>query len=198
METAANVQKRQTVSEKLSNQTYSGAVEVKDPWVYYDTYVLDALVPPTVMFNNAVAKARSLTNYTFQQLPSGQSFDITGMRVSYTSITALTDVAALALLAFLRVAVLQVVINNKVPTYERTLAGLIGGQLQVITAPAVTVNSQILSKWQADTVVHFKKAIKLDQTVQWTVNILKDAANAASLTGDYLRVEMIGRLTAQL
>jgi hypothetical protein len=96
------------------------------------------------------------------------------------------------------VAVLQVVINNKVPTYERTLAGLIGGQLQVITAPAVTVNSQILSKWQADTVVHFKKAIKLDQTVQWTVNILKDAANAASLTGDYLRVEMIGRLTAQL
>jgi len=190
--------KRRNVSAKLEGQTYSGSVEVKDPWVYYDTYVLDAATSPTVLFNNSTAKVRSLSNYSYQQLPSGQAFDIFGLRVSYFSITALSDVALLALTTFLNKSVIQVQINNKVPQYERNIASCIGGAVQVVTAPAVTVNSQLLTKYTADTLVRFKKRIKLDQTTQWTVNILKDAANAAALTGDYLRVEMIGTLTAQL
>lgn len=190
--------KKEATSAKLENQTYSGSVEVKDPWVYYDTYVLDASASPTVLFNNSSSKARSLSNYQYQQLPNGQAFDIWGLRISYWGAAAYTDVIMLAFTTFLAKAVLQVVINNKVPTYERNIGALLGGAVQVVTAPAVTVNSQNLSKWTADTLVHFKKRIKLDQSTQWTVNILKDAANAASLTGDYLRVEMIGVLTARL
>jgi PhoPQ-activated pathogenicity-related protein len=190
--------KRESVDEQLNNKTYSAAVEIKDPWIYYDTYVLDVLTSPAILFNNAVAKTRSLSNYTYQQLPSGQSFDVTGVRVSYNSITALSDIAQLALIAFINICTFQIQINNKVPSYERNLGALIGGQLQVVTAPAVTVASRNLSVWTGSTVVKFRKKIMLDQTTQWTVNILKDAAAAAALTGDNLRVEMIGKLTARL
>ena len=194
----AVITKREAVSAKLDNKTYSAAVEVKDPWVYYDTYTLDASASPTILFNNSSAKARSLSNYQYQQLPSGQAFDIYGLRVSFWGSAAQSDVDMLAMTAFFAKAVLQVQINNKVPQYERNLAALLGGGVSVVTAPAVTVNSQNLTKWNADTVVRFKKKINLDQTTQWTVNILKDAANAANLTGSYLRVEMIGCLTARL
>lgn len=190
--------KRHEVSKKLEGRTYSASVEVKDPWVYYDTHVLDASTSPTILFNNSSAKARSLSNYQYQQLPSGQAFDVYGLRVSYFGHAAEADADQLALITWLAKTVLQVQINNKVPQYERNLAALIGGAIQVVTAPAVTVNSRNLSVWTGNTVVKFKKKIELDQTTQWTVNILKDAANAAALTGDYLRVEMIGRLTAQL
>jgi hypothetical protein len=194
----AVITKREQVSAKLDNKTYSAAVEVKDPWVYYDTYTLDASASPTILFNNSSAKARSLSNYQYQQLPSGQAFDIDGLRVSFWGSAAQSDVDMLAMTTFFAKAVLQVQINNKVPQYERNLAALLGGGVSVVTAPAVTVNSQNLTKWNADTVVRFKKKINLDQTTQWTVNILKDAANAANLTGSYLRVEMIGCLTARL
>jgi hypothetical protein len=117
-------------------------------------------------------------------------------------------VKQLAIMSFLSTSVIQIQINNKVPVYERNIAAVFGGQMHILSAPAVTVNSANLSKWTADTVVHFKNKISLDQTTQWTVNILKDVAPAASLgdgvaatwntTSDFLRVEMIGRLTAQL
>ena len=190
--------KRENVQSKLENKTYSASVEVKDPWVYYDTYTLDASASPTILFNNSTAKNRSLSNYQYQQLPSGQAFDIQAMRISYWAHAALDDAGQLAFTTFLAKSVLQVQINNKVPTYERNLAALIGGQVHAVTAPAVTVNSRNLSVWTGDTVVKFKNKISLDQTTQWTINILKDAANAAALTGDYVRVEMMGILTARL
>ena len=194
----ASAVRRRATQDKLEGRTYGSAVEVKDPWVYYDTYTLDAATSPTVLFNNSSAKARSLSNYQYQQLPAGQAFDVFGLRVSYYAHAALDDAGQLALMTFLNKTVIQVQINNKVPTYERNVGALIGGSIQAVTAPAVTVNSRNLSIWTGNTVVRFKKKIPLDQTVQWTVNFLKDAANAAALTGDYLRVEMIGRLTAQL
>ena len=191
-------QKRRQVSQKLEGRTYSASVEVKDPWVYYDTYVLDAAASPTVLFNNASSKARSLSNYQYQQLPSGQAFDVEGMRVSYYGHALMADATQQLLIDFLNKSIVQIQINNKVPSYERNLGALIGGQMQAVTAPAVTVNSRNLSVWTGNTIVRFKKKISLDQSTQWTVNIVKDAAPNAALTADYLRIEMMGRLTAQL
>jgi hypothetical protein len=190
---------RRKAAASLNGKTYSDKKDVRDPWVYYDTYTLDASAAPTVLFNNgSSAKARSLTNYPFQTLPTGQSFDIQGLRVSYSAHALMADATHQLLLTFLAKTVIQVQIVNKQPSYERTLAGLIGGQMQIATAPAVTVNSQNLSKWTADTVVHFKKKIYLDQTVQCNVNILKDVAPDAALTGDFLRFEWLGRFTSLL
>jgi Tfp pilus assembly protein FimT len=110
----------------------------------------------------------------------------------------MADATQQLLLDWMNKAVLNIQIQNKVPIYERNLAAVIGGQIQVVTAPAVTVNSQNLSKWQGSTVIRFKRKIELDQKTQWQVNILQDAAANAALDGDYLRVETIGRLTAQL
>lgn len=197
--TAVQEQKRRQVSQKLEGRTYAASVEVKDPFVYYDTHILDAGTGEVVLFNNASGvKPRSQTNYLFQQLPAGQAMDVYGLRVLYTSVTALADASQLALMTWLNRTILQVQINNKVPSYERTLAGLIGGSMQVVTAPAVTVNSRNLTQWTANTLVIFKKKIFIDQNIQWTVKLQREVANNAALTGDYLRVETIGRLTAQL
>lgn len=194
----AQVQARINADSKLEGRTYSKSMEVRDPFCYYDTHVLDATTSPTVLFNNSSAKARSLSNYQYQQLPAGQAFDVYALRIAYFASTAFADATQLLLTTWLNKAVLQVQINNKVPTYERNVGSLIGGQMHVVTAPAVTVNSRNLSIWTGNTVVKFKKKIQLDQQTQWTVNLLKDVANNAALTGDYLRVEMIGRLTSKL
>lgn len=199
MKQSAVEQERRNAAQSLEGRTFSKQKEVRDPFVYFDTYVLDAAATPTVLFNNgSSAKARSLTNYPFQTLPAGQSFDIYGLRVAYYGHALMADATQQLLMDFLAKTVLQVQITNKVPTYERSLDSLFGGQMHVVTAPAVTVNSQNLSKWTGDTVVRFKKKIYLDQSVQCSTNLLKDAAPNAALTGDYLRIEWIGRQTSLL
>ena len=194
----AQTRRRESISEKLSNRTYSASVEVKDPWVYHDTHVLDASTSPTVLFNNSSSKALSLSNYQYQQLPQGQSFDVHALKVSYYSHAIMVDATQQLLLTWWNKSMLQVIINNKVPSFERNIGSLLGGAVQAVIAPAATYASRNMSSWVGNTIVHFKRKISLDQNTQWTIKILKDAANDASLTGDYLRVEMIGTLTCQL
>lgn len=183
---------------KLEGKTYGTETDKRDPFTYYDTYVLDAAVPPAVLFNNAAAKVLSLSNYPYQQLPSGQSFDVHGLRVSYYSHALQADATQQLMLDFLNNCVLQVQIVNKVPSYERNVAALIGGQIQAVTAPAVTVGSRNLSIWTGNTLIKFKEKIFLDRQTPWAVRLLKDIPNNAALTGDYLRVEMIGTLILQV
>lgn len=190
---------RRKAMESLEGRTFSNKKDVRDPFVYFDTYTLDHLATPTVLFNNGnSAKARSLTNYPYQTLPAGQSFDIYGLRVSYKGHALVADATQQLILDFFATTVLQIQIVNQVPKYERALDALFGGQIHAVTAPAVTVNSRNLTTWTGDTVVRFKKKIYLDQTVQCTVNLLKDAAPNAALDADLLRVEWIGRQTSLL
>jgi hypothetical protein len=198
MSPAAEQAVARKVTEKFSGKTYGGETDIRDPHVYYDTYTLDAAGTPAVLFNNAAAKVLSLSNYPFQQLPSAQSFDVTGLRVSYKAHALMDDATQQLLLDFLNVCTLRVSITNKVPVYERNVAALIGGQIQAVTAPAVTVGSRNLSQWIGNTVVKFKRKIYLDSQTPWTVRIEKDAAPNAALTADLLRVEMIGRLEIQV
>jgi hypothetical protein len=198
MSPAAEQAAARKVGEKFEGKTYGTETDTRNPYVYYDTYVLDAAAPPTVLFNNATAKLLSVSNYPYQQLPSGQSFDVTGLRVSYYCHALAADATQQLMIDFLNQAVLQVQIVNKVPSFERNVGALLGGQVQAVTAPAVTVNSRNLSIWTGNTVVRFKQKIFLDRQTPWMVRILKDAAPNAALTGDYLRVEMIGKLIIQV
>jgi hypothetical protein len=189
---------RASAQNRLKNKTYSNAIEVRDPWVYFDTYTLDAATADTELFNNAAAKARHLSNYPYQQIPMGQAFDISGLRVSYFGHAAHDDTAHLALLTFLNGTSIELQVHGKVPVYQRNLAAMFGGQIQVLTAPAVTVNSRNLSVWTGNTVVKLKEKVYLDENARCKVTIIKNAANAAALTGDFLRVEWIGCLTGLL
>ena len=145
MNPAAEQAVARKVSEKFTGKTYGGETDVRNPYVYYDTYVLDAAATPAVLFNNAAAKVLSLSNYPYQQLPSAQSFDVTGLRISYYAHALMADATQQLMIDFLNQCTLQVQIVNKVPTYERNVAALIGGQIQAVTAPAVTVGSRNLS-----------------------------------------------------
>jgi hypothetical protein len=190
--------RRRLAASKLEGRTYSGSIEIRDPWVYHDTLVLAHLTGPLVLFSNATTVARSLTNYPYKVLPQGQAFDIHALRVCYYAHAPAADATQQLFLDWINRTVLNLQISNKQPTYERNLGSLVGGQVQIVTAPAATVNSQNLSKWQASTIVRLKQKIEVDQNIQWMVNILQDAGANAALDGDYLRVEAIGRLTAQL
>lgn len=190
-------EKSRKVGESFDGKTYGEGIEIKNPYYYYDTHILDAGVVPVTLFNNAVARNLSLTNYPYQQLPSGQSFDITGMRVSYYSHALAADATQQLFLDWIQNTVLQVQIVNKVPSFERNLAALLGGQVQMVTAPAVTVGSRNLSVWTGNTVVKFKQKIYVDRQTPWFVRIQRDLANNAALTGDWLRVEMVGVLRQQ-
>lgn len=185
-------------SQKLEGRTYSGSIEVKDPWVYYDTLVLAATAGTLTLFSSAVVVAKHLSNYGYKELPTGQAFDVHALRVAYYGHALMADATQQLLLDWLNTCTMEFRIENKVPLYERNLGSLIGGQVQVITAPAATINSKNLTQWTASTVVRFKKKIELDQKTQWKVQVQQNAAANAALSGDFLRVEAIGRLTAQL
>jgi hypothetical protein len=190
--------KARKIAQKFDGKTYGSETDIRNPYTYYDTYVLDHGTSPTTLFNNASAKNLSLSNYPYQQLPNGQSFDVTGLRVSYYSHALQDDATQQLMIDFLNSTVLQVQIVNKVPSFERNVAALIGGQMHVVTAPAVTVNSRNLTVWAGNTLIRFKEKIYLDRQTPWFVKIQKDAANNAALDGDFLRVEMIGRLEIQV
>ena len=198
---AQNARVEQELSRKVGDsfdgKTYGKGVEVKDPFVYFDTHILDAAVVPVTLFNNAIARNLSQTNYPYQQLPAGQSFDITGMRVSYYSHALATDATQQLFLDWINQVTVQVQIVNKVPSFERNLAAMLGGQVQMVTAPAVTVGSRNLSVWTGNTMIKFKEKIYVDRQTPWFVRLQRDVANNAALTADWLRVEMIGKLRQQ-
>jgi len=183
--------------ESFEGKTYGKEVETKNPFYYYDTHILDAAVVPVTLFNNAIARNLSQTNYPYQQLPAGQSFDITGMRVSYYSHALAADATQQLFLDWINNVTVQVQIVNKVPSFERNLAALLGGQVQMVTAPALTVGSRNLSVWTGNTLVKFKEKIYVDRQTPWFVRLQRDVANNAALTGDWLRVEMQGILRQQ-
>jgi hypothetical protein len=185
-------------SQKLEGRTYSGSIEVKDPWVYWDSIVLAAVAGTLTFFSSAVVAAKHLSNYGYKELPTGQAFDVHALRIAYYGHALMADATQQLFLDWINTSTLEFRIENKVPLYERNLGSMFGGQVQAVTAPAVTVNSKNLSQWTASTVVRFKKKIELDQKTQWKINIQQNAAANAALNGDILRVEAIGRLTAQL
>jgi hypothetical protein len=188
----AEHQKSLAAAERLSGKSYGGKIVVDNPWVYYDTYVLAAAGGVSTLFNNAAPRARYLSNYPFQFLPKGQAFDIYGFRFHYFSITAASDVNMLAILKWLNQTVVNVAVNNLTPQYEQNLADAFGGALHIVTAPAVTVNSQVQSKWQANGNIVLKKPILVDENVQFLATFTEGAANVAGMTGDYMRVEAVG------
>jgi hypothetical protein len=190
---------RRNAQQDLSGKSFSNKKDIRDPFVYFDTATLAHAAATIVLFNNgSSSKNLSISNYPFQALPTGQSFDIHNIRLSYTSHAPMVDATQQYLLTWLACAVLQIGLINQAPKYERTLAGLIGGQTHAILSPAATYASRNMTSWTADTVVSLKKKIYIDQNVQLQIKILQDAAANAALDGDLVRLELIGRQTTLL
>jgi len=189
------LQKRVVKPSALEGRSFDDTI--RDPFVYFDTYVLAAGGGTITLFNNSAnsGKTAAQTNYSFQQLPSGQAFDIQGIRVSYYAHALMADATQQLFLDWCNTCVFELHITNLTAVYQRPLASLLGGQVQAVTAPAVTVNSKNLSSWTADTVIRFKNKVYVDQQVQATVDLVQMAAPNAALSGDYLRVEWLGRRT---
>lgn len=188
------VQSRRRAASQLEGKTYGSQKEVKAPWVYYDTYVLAAAAGKVTLFNNSASRAEDLSNYQYQQIPQGQSFDISAMQIQYIGSALKTDVMLNNLILWMNQAVIEVVVANKTPTYQNNLGCAIGGALLIRTAPAVTVNSNFGSNYNANGIVVFGKKIMLDQGTKFTVDLKQTIANDAGLTGDKLKISLIGKL----
>jgi hypothetical protein len=185
---------RRKAASQLEGKTYGSQKEVKSPWTYYDTYILAAAAGKVTLFNNSVSRAEDLSNYQYQQIPQGQAFDIMAMQLQYIGSALKTDVMLNNLVLWMNQAVIEVVVANKTPTFQSNLALALGGAMFLRTAPAVTVNSGFMSNYNANGIIPFQKKIYLDQGTKFTVDIKQTIANDAGLTGDKLRVGLIGKL----
>lgn len=194
MNKTAQAVSRKRAAAALEGKTYGSQKERKSPWVYFDTYILAAAAGKVTLFNNSTSRAQDLSNYQYQQVPQGQAFDIVAMQLQYVGHAALDDAALNNFILWANQATIELTIANKVPHYQNNLLLAIGGAMAVLTAPAVTVNSKILSNYNANGIIPFAKKIQLDQGTKFTVDINQTIANAAGLTGDKLRVGLIGNL----
>jgi hypothetical protein len=185
---------RKRAQATLEGKTYGSQKEIKSPWIYFDTFILAAAAGKVTLFNNSASRSEDLSNYQYQQIPQGQAFDIFAMQLQYIAHAAQDDAALTALILWMNQATIEISVANKTPTYQNNLAVAMGGALLVMTAPAVTVNSKILSNYNANGIIPFQKKIQLDQGTKFTVDIKQTIANAAALTGDKLRVALIGKL----
>jgi len=185
---------RRKAAAQLEGKTYGSQKEVKAPWIYYDTYVLAAAAGKVTLFNNSASRSEDLSNYQYQQIPQGQAFDIMAMQLQYVASALKTDAMLNNLVLWMNQAVIEISVANKTPSFQSNLALALGGAMFLRTAPAVTVNSGFMSNYNANGIIPFQKKIYLDQGTKFTVDIKQTIANDAGLTGDKLRVGLIGKL----
>jgi hypothetical protein len=188
----ANQRKR--AQSTLEGKTYGSQKEVKAPWIYFDTYILAAAAGKVTLFNNSASRAEDLSNYQYQQIPQGQAFDIVAIQLQYVGSALKTDVMLNNMILWMNQATIELSIANKTPHFQCNLALAMGGAFFVQTAPAVTVNSKFMSNYNANGIISLQKKIQLDQGTKFTFDIKQTIANDAGLTGDKLKVGLIGRL----
>lgn len=156
--------------------------------------MLAAAAGKVTLFNNSASRAEDLSNYQYQQIPQGQAFDIMAMQLQYIAGALKTDAMLNNLVLWMNQAVVEISVANKTPSFQCNLALAFGGAMFLRTAPAVTVNSGFMSNYNANGIIPFQKKIYLDQGTKFTVDIKQTIANDAGLTGDKLRVGLIGKL----
>jgi len=149
-------------------------------------------------FKTAVGQQREGTALTYadtnieksESIPSSLKWTFYRFTVSYMAIAARTDALIQSILSYMQTTTIRCIINSKDDMFRLPLWKFFGGT-QLISAPAVTVNSrfpQALFSGAFD----LKVPIVLQSLTDWELRVEPLTASAAGLDGDYIGFEFDG------
>lgn len=157
----------------------------------------NALLPQT-LFNTPVGQPRNGANLTYADtniesvaVPSSQKFTLEKLTVQYTSAAQRTDAQIASILSFFSTTSFRLNVESKEDMFRLPVWKFFGA-MQLISAPAVTVNSHFPTPlftgvWDFSDVPLIFQAL-----VNWKVLVEPQVASAAGLDGDFLTFEFDG------
>lgn len=184
---------------RLDDGTWGEGGETLHYPVYDRMRMLNAQATNTrSLFKSAVGTTREGNALTFadtnieksESVPSSQKWTFWKFTCQYQAIAARTDVQIQNILDYFRTTTIRCVINSKDDMFRLPLWKFMGHP-QLISAPAVTVNSRFPSAIFSG-VFEMKIPIVLQSLTDWEVKIEPLVASAAALDNDFIGFEFDG------
>jgi hypothetical protein len=128
-------------------------------------------------------------------MPQAQEFRVRAVKVEYLSTSTKATAAVENLYQLLFDGVLQLTIQNKPPSYQRTLFEAMGIPLAFHTVPSVAGDSEgIMSLGRFVGIDPLNRFILLAALTPWTMKVSFNGTIPAALIGDRIRVSLAGML----
>ncbi len=148
------------------------------------------------LFKTAVGAQRETVTLTFadtnivqsEQVPSSQKWEFDKLEMKYLAVAARTDVHIQAMLDYFRTTYFGLKINSKDYMFILPLWKFFGTP-QLVSAPAVTVNSHFPSAMFSGVWDFSDVPITLQASTNWGIVVSPLVASAAGLDGDYIAME---------
>jgi len=150
------------------------------------------------LFKTAVGMPRNAVNLTYadtnieksESIPSSQKWTFWKLTVQYIAEETRTDAEIIAILDFVRRTTIRCIINSKDDMFRLPLWKFFGSP-QLVSAPAVTVNSRFpqalfTGSWE------LKVPIVLQSLTDWELRVEPLVASAAGLDNDFIGFEFDG------
>lgn len=167
--------------------------------VYDRMRMLNSLaVNARTLFKTAVGQQREGVTLTYadtnieksESIPSSQKWTFHRLTCFYLAEEARTDAEIASILAYFRTTTIRCIINSKDDMFRLPLWKFMGSP-QMISAPAVTVNSRypqaiFTGSWE------IKVPIVLQALTDWEVRVEPLVASAAGLDNDFIGFEFDG------
>lgn len=184
---------------QLGDGTWGEGGEVLHYPVYDRMRMSNALaVNARSLFKTAVGQQREGVTLTYadtnieksESIPSSQKWTFWRFAVIYQAIEARSDANIQAILDYFRTTTVRCIINSKDDMFRLPLWKFMGSP-QLISAPAVTVNSKFPQSiftgiWE------LKVPIVLQSLTDWELRVEPLVASAAALDGDFIGFEFDG------
>lgn len=192
--------KQPNVNKKIADfqrGTYGREVDKVD-WTYYDTLVLDPAVLEYTLFNSSQGKDLSQTNYFGNGIfPQAQEFRIKAIKLLYTGANVKDTAGVTGLYTMMEKSTLTFQIQNKAPSYQKTLQEIFGIAMGFHFVPTVAGNNEgIMAFNRFIGIDPINRAIGLAALTPFTVPVKFYGAGAipAAFTGDKIKVCLTGIL----
>jgi len=181
--------------ERMGEGTYGKEVDRVD-WPYYDELTLTAGVNEYTLFNQSQGKTLAQTNYFGNGIfPQAQEFRIKALKIEYLAAGTKTSADIISLYKLLWDSTLQFQIQNKPPSYQKTMFEAMGIPMGFHVTPGVAGdNESIMSYGRFLGIDPLNRQIFLAALTPWTTKINFYGALPAALLGDRIRISWNGIL----
>lgn len=184
---------------RLGDGTWGEGGEVLHYPVYDRMRMLNSLaVNARSLFKTAVGQQREGVTLTYadtnieksESIPSSQKWTFWKLSVFYMAEETRTDAEIISILNYFRTTTIRCIINSKDDMFRLPLWKFMGSP-QLVSAPAVTVNSRypqalFSSCWE------LKVPIVLQSLTDWELRVEPLVASAAGLDNDFIGFEFDG------
>jgi hypothetical protein len=181
---------------RLNDGTWGPGGETLD-YPIYDRLRMDSAQAVNVrsLFKTAVGTQREGITLTYadtnieksESIPSSQKWELSELRLNYLAVEPRTDAEIQLMLNYFRTTTFRCIINSKDDMFRLPLWKFFGSP-QMVSAPAVTVNSRYPQAMFTG-VMELKIPIVLESLTDWEVKVEPLVASDAALNLDFITFE---------